>query len=329
MSVNGLLFLLILLVIIMILWNRYKYLFTEEHPFDQYAKLRYYEKCEYNKGQCIDILDRSRTTRSNYNPGEICVVTVSIGDRKFCKITNERMIEYCNLYRYDMKYYTKTLDDNYPIMWQKCVALDKVLNITDRNGNYKYKVVAWFDDDIYITNMKYRLEDFININGKKDIIFPRDFIKYNYNHYINAGSYIMKNTAVSRDFMRDTLKGMNGLFDGYFIDHNNHEQSINTYLYFSRQKYADAIEVLPYGVLQSFYPLNYTLYQKYELLLSNFLQLNKPWTCSDFSIHFASMDAGRRYKLCKEISAYDEYVTDETLSYPHTYSITNKYYKVR
>ena len=315
-------FILIIIAILLFLWYLHRRITKEAYPFDKYGKLGYYKPCKYTKGECIDRLNKIRTQRSPYRRKDICVVTVSIGDRKFCKITKTRMKEYCDLYGYDLKYFTEVIDDYYPIMWQKCVSLDKVLNMKDRYGNYKYKVVAWFDDDIYLTNMKYRLEDFLTLNPKKDIFFPRDLNKYNYNHYINAGCYIMKNTQTARDFMRDTLRGMDDYFDGHFRDEANHEQSINTYLYFSKKKYADAMEVLPYGTLQSFHTINYHLYKSFYYIVSNFMQINGPWRPNDFCIHFASMDSDQRYKLCNRIDMYDKTVTDRKIAYPQTYQIT-------
>lgn len=311
---------IVILIVIIICW--YKQNNKEAYPFNKYAKLGYHKPCKYNKIDCIDRLNQIRKHKSPYQRKDICVVTVSIGDRKFCKVTKSRMKEYCDLYGYDFKYFTEVIDDYYPIMWQKCVSLDKVLNMKDRYGNYKYKVVSWFDDDIYITNMKYRLEDFLELNPNKDIVMPRDMNKYDYNHYINAGCYIMKNTQTSRDFMKDTLRGMDKYFNGHFRDEPNHEQSINTYLYFSKEKYAQAIEVLPYGTLQSVHAINYHLYRYFYWVVSYFIEINGPWQPGDFCIHFASMDSDHRNRMCNRIKRYDETVTERKITYPHTYQIT-------
>lgn len=318
--------LLLIIFIVFILWYINRKINGETHYFDKYAKLNHYQPCKYNKYDCIDILDKSRKYGSKYDIHDICIVTVSIGEREFSKINKQRMIKYCDLYGYDMMYFTEIIDKKYPIMWQKCVAIDKALNVKDEYGRYKYKIVAWFDDDIYMTNMKYRIEDFLNINPEKDIFMPRDNIKNNYNHYINAGNYILKNTKVSRDFMKDTLNGMTDLFNGHFTDNMNHEQSINTYLYFSKSKYSNAIEVLPYGVLQSFNQINYELYDSFRLFIEPFFSINKPWEYKDYCIHFASLDQDARYKLCKQIDLVDREITDKNIAYPHTYHLTGKYW---
>ena len=316
-----LIILFIVLLVLFILW--WFTIFNKEtHPLDKYAKLGYYKPCIYNKDNCIDKLNEIRKNKSSYGPGDICVVTVSIGDRDFSRITKKRMKKYCDLYGYDMKYFTKSIDNNYGMMWQKCLATNKVLNIKNNNGDYKYKVVVWFDDDIYITNMKHRLEDFLEINPDKDIIFPRDIQKYNYSHYINSGNYILKNTKISRDFMRDTLNGMDNLFGGYFKYGLNHEQSINTYLYFSKKKYANSIEVLPYGVFQSFHIENFRIIYDKMIYYINYNQINGQWKYGDYCIHFASMDSKQRYNLCRRIDMYDETVINKTISYPNKYSIT-------
>jgi len=325
---NYLLIILItfLLIIILLLYIHSKLVIKEKHKFDKYASLGYYKSCKYNKQECLYILNKARKEISLYNKKDICVVTVSIGNRKFSKITKKRMKEYCDLYNYDMVYFTKTLDKKFPVIWQKCVAMNKVLNMKDENGNYKYKMVVWFDDDIYITNMKYRLEDFIKINLNKDIFMPRDIIKHNYNHYINSGSYIMKNTKISRDFMKDTLNGID-LFGGHFREGVNHEQSINTYLYFSKKKYANAIEVLPYGVLQSIHNKSYFWYKNFYWIVSYFLDLNGPWEEGDFCIHFISMKENQRNEICKRIEKHDDIKKDKNIYFPHNYKITNKNWK--
>ena len=311
----------IFLLILLLLHINYK-INGESYYFEKYAKLNLYQPCKYNKKECVDILDKSRKNPSSYNKRDICIVTVSIGERDFSKINKERMLKYCSLYDYDMIYFTEIIDHNYPIMWQKCVALNKVLNMKDRFGNYRYKVVAWFDDDIYLTNMKYRVEDFLEINPKKHIFMPRDNIRNNYNHYINAGNYIMKNTQISRDFMVETLRGMNNLFDGHFKNEMNHEQSINTYLYFSNPKYGKTIEVLPYGVLQSFHQINYHIYNIFKYLIKPMFSINEPWKYNDYCIHFASLNQENRYKLCSKISLSSKQLTDKKIAYPHTYYVT-------
>lgn len=289
---------IILFLLFLILWGVGSSLKChEKYPFDQYEQLKYYKECPYNKEQCIDILNKSRLTPSKYKAGEICIVTVSIGERKFSKVTKRRMEKYCQLYNYHFEYFTEVLDDKYPLIWQKCVAMDRVLNLN-------YKVVVWFDDDIYMTNMNYRIEDFLNLTPN-DIFMPRDIIKNNYNHYINSGCYMMKNNNISKEFMKDTLCGMKGLFNGHFETAINHEQSINTYLYFSQKKYADAIEVLPYGVLQSVHNKHYYLYKNLYYFVSNFLEINEPWQEGDYCIHFITLKEDERNDLCHKIEKYD------------------------
>lgn len=314
---------LILFLLIVILWFINFKINGETYYFNKYAQLNYYKPCGYDKQECVDILNYSREKPSKYNKGDICIVTVSIGERDFSKINKERMIKYCELYGYDMMYFTQVIDPKYPVMWQKCVSLDKVLNMKDKFGNYKYKVVAWFDDDIYLTNMKYRTEDFLSINHNKHIFMTRDNIKNNYNHYINAGNYIMRNTKISRDFMKDTLNGMDNLFGGHFRNENNHEQSINTYLYFSNPKYGQNIEVLPYGVLQSFHQIRYHIYNKFKNLISPIYSINQPWKYRDYCIHFASLSAEARYELCSKIKMYNREIRDNNIAYPQTYPITD------
>jgi hypothetical protein len=348
-----LLFLLLFILCMLILYYIYsKLVYKETYRFDKYEKFKYYKECQYDKRQCykkLDQLRKHRTEQPQYTDREypcvnshfsqssligkpqnlqkqnkeICIVTVSIGNRKFSEITKKRMEKYCSLYNYDFKYFTETLDETYPVIWQKCIAMNNVLNMKNDLGLPLYKIVVWFDDDIYITNFKYRIEDFLQLNPKKDIFMARDIIKNNYNHYINSGNYIMKNTSLSRDFMKDTLQGIN-LFGGYFRTAINHEQSINTYLYFSKKKYAKGIEVLPYGVLQSIYNKSYYWYNKFYWILGYFLDLNGPWEDGDFCIHFITMKENQRNEICRHIEKYDETIFNSNIAYPQHYSKIKK-----
>jgi len=250
---------------------------------------------------------------------------LSIGDREFCKYTKDRLNQYCQLYDYDLQYVTEIIDERYPIIWQKTLAVRNCLNMRKENGQYKYKVVVWFDDDIYLTNLKYRIEDFLNISDNKSIIFPRDIVKNNWNHYINSGNYIVKNNEIGRVFINDTIKGIN-LFNGYFRNNLNHEQSVSTYLYFSKEKYAENMMVLPYGVFQSFYITNLDLYKKFKSIIYPFHSIHGTWRHKDYCIHFATLPSDVRLKLCKRISKYDKKVYDCNISEPKYYYITSRDY---
>lgn len=156
---------------------------------------------------------------------------------------NKKYLEqYCTQYNYDLIYFTETLDKNYNMMWQKILAVNKVLKMK------KHDYVVWIDDDILITNFNYKLEDFISLSNK-GIIMSKDLWVNSKNAFINAGIFILKNDKITNKFMKETLDGYHNIMGGKFMTNNYYDQSIMVYLYFT--KYYKYIDILPHGVLES------------------------------------------------------------------------------
>ena len=237
--------------------------------------------------QTINKINKNKSSIQLLN-NKISLVSLSVGDRKFSKITKNSLYNYAKLYNYDVHYYDKTLDSNYTVMWQKPLAVKDVLNMKE-NGEYKYDCVVWIDDDMYITNPDFRIEDFINLSSK-DIILSRDIINEDYNYYINAGIYIIKNTEFGRRFIQDVIDGYD-FFNGFFKNKACYEQPIMIYLFF--QYYYDDIDVLPYGVLQSFYHRDKTHKNHFNGKISVNSRL---WKSGDFIAHFAGLSNEYRDK---------------------------------
>ena len=198
------------------------------------------------------------------NQSATAVISVSVGDRPFAKISHNRLKSYCGVHGYDLFYYTENLDDDYKPFWQKVVAMQKVLAMKNSNGTNKYDMTFWIDDDIYITNMGYRIEDFLILSDHKDIVMSRDIID-DYNIHINTGTYIIRNTEIGRRFIDETLEGYYW-YKGWYQSNRFHEQTIMTYLYF--RNYHQYTAVLPHGIMQSFYRGNHWKYEDFALHLA-------------------------------------------------------------
>ena len=222
----------------------------------------------------------------------VAVVSVSIGDRPFARISKNRLERYCKFHGYDLFYHTENLDNRYKPFWQKVVAMRRVLDITDKHGMRKYDMAFWIDDDIYITNMGYRIEDFSILAENKDIIMSRDIID-TYNIYINTGTYIVRNTEIGRKFLDETLDGYYW-YKGWYQENRFHEQTIMTYLYF--RNYHKHSAVLPHGVMQSFYRGNH-------------------WKYGDFGLHIAGESTKTRTEIMAIMDQCDEIVGEP--QYPH------------
>ena len=216
---------------------------------------------------------------------KVAVISVSIGDRPFAKISYNRLKFYCDTHNYDLFYYTENLDDTYKPFWQKVVAMKRILAMKNFDGTNKYDMAFWIDDDIYITNMGYRIEDFLILSENRDIIMSRDIVN-NYNVYINTGTYIIKNTEIGRKFIDETLEGYYW-YKGWYQSNRFHEQTIMTYLYF--RDYHKYTAVLPHGIMQSFYRGNH-------------------WKHKDFSLHLAGETTKTRTEIMTLMVKCDEII---------------------
>lgn len=169
---------------------------------------------------------------------KLAVLSLSIGDRPYSKLTKARLEEYCRNHGYHLHYYTSVIDENYTLMWQRVPGLRKLLN--------QYEAVFWFDDDIYITNMNIKLESFL---GDHSIVFSADSQCEKPEILINSGIYGLKSDNVSKAFIENVIEGYD-YFSGYYKDKPLYEQSIITYLYYER--WSKHITVYEPGLLQSF-----------------------------------------------------------------------------
>jgi len=162
----------------------------------------------------------------------IAMVSVSVGDRPFAQLSRERLQQYCDRHGYDLHYYDQTIDSNYQPIWQKTLAVRNALSMTsDSETGYKYDAVVWIDDDIYITNPDYRLENIIK-SARRDIILTAD-PDSNYRNCVNTGLYIVINTDIGRQFMNDVIDGYH-MFGGKYQKNYYHEQTISLYLYYAK-----------------------------------------------------------------------------------------------
>jgi hypothetical protein len=212
---------------------------------------------------------------SEFENQKVAIVNVSIGNRKFSSITRKSLSSWAKRYDYSFKFFDKTIDSFYHPMWQKVLAIDKVMK--EGNGK-KYDIVAWFDDDMYITNSKYSLSNFLSPNFS--IFLSRD-AENSPNHYINGGAFILRNNEIGKRFLSKILEGY-FWFNGHFSSNNFHEQSIMTYLYYN--EFFSSTVLPEQGTLQSIWNGNH-----------------RKWKVGDFILHSAGYPGQKRLKLFEEI----------------------------
>jgi len=145
----------------------------------------------------------------------------------YVKIHNENVKKYCNKWKCDYIYYDKCKHNTY---W--C----KLYMIYDNLLNNKYDYVMWMDSDSVFRNMDISLNDIVN-SYSSDLIMTNDYFvtipKFNstnkkwedisindtdnalgnksitedviYGDRINAGIFIIKNSDIGRQFIKDCL----------------------------------------------------------------------------------------------------------------------------
>jgi hypothetical protein len=228
--------------------------------------------------------DLTRTYSVDVAASDITIVSGCIdanGERSWAEISKRRVDEYVSIHGYNTMYFTKKINREAPAIWQKIYAVRKALRTSE--------VVVWVDDDLVITTPQRPIEDFLAMTDKA-LIFSRDLHPcpdeehpHRPEHYwnvINTGIFIIRRTPASLAFLDDVIEGRTSLFNGYFSEGNFHEQTIITYLLYT--KYLEDFALMPLGYLQS-------------------INKTKTWRPEHFSLHFAGEKASTRYHLMESI----------------------------
>lgn len=122
------------------------------------------------------------------------------------EITKKSTEEYCKFHGYDQIIENEKLDKNRHISWNRIALLRKYLE-----NNY-YDWVWNTDIDLMIMNQTIKLENFLDENYDILITCYRGDIEH-----FNSGSFIVNNTAWSREFLKNIYEHPNYLVDRDFV----------------------------------------------------------------------------------------------------------------
>jgi hypothetical protein len=116
--------------------------------------------------------------------------------------TYPRMNDYCGLQNYEFKpiNYISSKTNRHP-SWNKILCLLKLLN---ENNTADYFV--WIDDDIYLTNMKKSLSDFVdkyNFRTSNSVILIADEPICRISTRLNGGFIIIKNNPEAKSLLQN------------------------------------------------------------------------------------------------------------------------------
>ncbi len=207
----------------------------------------------------------------------IALVTISTPNRQaFAQYSLEAFKKYCAQWNYDLHTFDKNLAPERLIEWSKIKAVQTVLETK------KYHWVAWFDDDIFITNPTISLQKFIGEAGdQKHFIIGENILcrTDDFCHYVNSGLFLVKNSTWSREFLRQ-------VWDIGYSRYNTKspelEESAIGELLLESPKYSKSphIHIFPARRLQSFL---LTLQRKSPLEH----RPQSQWIPGDFAAHMA------------------------------------------
>lgn len=157
----------------------------------------------YNKMSNIKLstlLDNNKLSIPINKKNKILFVTFEnrpIEKNKYIKIHNDNINEYCKLWNFEYKFITECKHNVY---WSKIyLVLEELL--TDL-----YDYVVWLDSDTFIFNKNMNISNIVN-NYSSDIFVGYDNMK-TYD-MINAGVFIIKNSTIGINFLKDCIKNYN------------------------------------------------------------------------------------------------------------------------
>jgi len=185
------------------------------------------------------------------------------------KITDENKIKYCSTHGYDFICERNNLD---------FIGFDKIEILI--NNLPKYDYIWWNDADSLITNFSTKIED--RVFKGYDLIISWDEL------FLNAGSFIIKNSDESMDFLKlimsykETWKHNPAAEQGVITALFNHDK-------FQQSSFYQKIKVVSQRYLNSF-PEERLV--KYPNMLQHGI-----WNKGDWLIHLSGISNEERLKI--------------------------------
>jgi len=185
------------------------------------------------------------------------------------KITDQNKLNYCSKHGYDYICQRENLD---------CLGFDKIEILI--NNLPKYDYIWWNDADSLITNSSVKMENRIFPNY--DLIISWDEL------FLNAGSFIIKNSEASMDFLKLVFS-----YKEQWKDNPASEQGVITSLFlhekFQQSEYFNKIKVVNQRYLNSF-PEERLI--KYPNMLQHGI-----WNKGDWLIHLSGISNEERLNI--------------------------------
>jgi hypothetical protein len=125
------------------------------------------------------------------------LLLLSIDDRPeldYVKIHNQNISNFATINGFHYKFITKT---SYDVYWSKLYIILDLLE----NNNYDY--IFFLDSDSIILDNNFNINNILN-SYNSDIFISHD----NFTKYSNAGIFIIKNSSIGKQFLKDCINSM-------------------------------------------------------------------------------------------------------------------------
>lgn len=271
------------------------------HFAEMFEKSRPFHKFIEMSHKAIAVANRQIAANySDEKERNVVIISGAAKLRNFSSYSRKRLKKYCKLHGYKLIYFDKPIDPLYTPWWQKIVAVKNVLTglpFAQFNPNEldHIDIIAWMDDDTFVTNLTTKLENFFQLRGNLGIE-PEFIITVDTENQpfmlLNSGVFLLKNTPAMRDYFIQVLAKFDEI--PHFQVHPFHDQSALILTYF--ESLYNRTLLLPMCILQSF---------------------DSIWMKGDFIMHISGLNGEYKMKMMEWIATRKE---PEWIAYPRSWS---------
>jgi hypothetical protein len=157
----------------------------------------YFDKFETDNQIFTKLINNNLTVEFDDKKNKILFITFDNRESDYLTLHNKNLQNYVDKYNYDYNFLTSC---EYNVYW--C----KIQFVLDALNTNKYDYVMWLDSDTIIRDDTIDIGNILN-KYTSDIFVASDNIK-KYD-LINAGMFIIKNTNIGKDFLKDCIQNVN------------------------------------------------------------------------------------------------------------------------
>lgn len=176
---------------------------------------------------------------------KVLIVTHSTLDVKYIEVAKQNHLEYVTANKYNYVFRNGSIDDELfrdpdtgkdkvrqlGLYWQKIESVRQALSEVDAKGDPRYEMVLWVDADMLFTNFKIRIEGILAEYPGKNFLIASDLVGTGLKDYVNAGSFIIKNTKETHAFAMRFFNDIASLYPLYKDRRTPEQQAIQDLIF--------------------------------------------------------------------------------------------------